>query len=86
MTTQIIIRIDPHKREQLKKLSKAEGKATSEVIRELIDNFIKDHDMDGYIDDLWKRTGTLLTKKGLSLKDVNRVIKESRIAQRAGRR
>ncbi len=86
MTTQMIIRIDPRKREQLKKLSKAEGKATSEVVRGLIDNFIKERDMSGYIDDLWKRTGTIMAKKGRSFKDVGRVIKESRKAHHAGRR
>jgi predicted DNA-binding protein len=86
MTTQMIVRIDPKKREQLTRLSRAEGKATSELVRELIDNFIREHDIGGYIDDLWQRTGSIMTKKGRSVKDIARVIKESRKAIGASRR
>jgi predicted DNA-binding protein len=86
MTSQLIIRIDSRKREQLKRLSKAEGKASSEVVRELIDNFIKDHDMSGYVDDLWKRTNAVMAKNGRSLKDVDKFIVESRKTRYAGRR
>jgi|WetSurMetagenome_2_1015567.scaffolds.fasta_scaffold93816_2 hypothetical protein len=86
MTTQMIVRIDPKKREQLTRLSRAEGKATSELVRELIDNFIREHDISGYIDDLWQRTGSIMTKKGRSIKDIARVIKESRKAIGANRR
>jgi hypothetical protein len=86
MTTQMIVRIDPKKREQLTRLSRAEGKATSELVRELIDNFIREHDIGGYIDDLWQRTGSIMTKKGRSVKDIARMIKESRKAIGASRR
>jgi hypothetical protein len=86
MTAQMIVRIDPKKREQLTRLSRAEGKATSELVRELIDNFIREHDIGGYIDDLWQRTGDIMTKKGRSEKDIARVIKESRKGMRASHR
>lgn len=80
MSSQMIIRIDPAKRKKLNNLSRAEGKTTSEVIRELIDNFIREHDISGYIDNLWDRIGITFKKKGYSQKDIKRFIKESRTA------
>ena len=78
MTTQLVIRIDPEKREKLNRISKAEGKTTSQVIRGIIDDYIKEHDISGYIDDLWQRIGNSMTDKGYSKKDINFFIKESR--------
>ncbi|MGA1869909.1 MAG: ribbon-helix-helix protein, CopG family [bacterium] len=53
MSTQLVIRIDPEKREKLNRISKAEGKTTSQVIREMIDNFISEHDIGGYREKLY---------------------------------
>jgi predicted DNA-binding protein len=78
MTTQMLIRIDSRKRKTLDKLSKSEGKTTSEVVRELIDTFITEHDLSGYIDGLWNRIGQTLKRKGYSEADIPRLIKESR--------
>ena len=80
MPSQMIIRIDPAKRKKLNTLSKSLGKTTSEVIRELIDTFIKDHDISGYIDNLWERVGICLQKNDYSQKDISRLIKDSRKA------
>jgi predicted DNA-binding protein len=80
MTTQIIVRLDERRRQELNRLSRAEGKATSQVVRELIDGFIMEHDISGYIDGLWERIGDSLSRKGYSRKDVPRVIRESRKA------
>jgi len=78
MISQMIIRIDEQRRKKLNQLSRAEGKATSQVIRELIDEFIKEHDLSGYIDDLWARIGKTLTRQGYSIDDIPRIIRESR--------
>jgi predicted DNA-binding protein len=80
MTTQMLVRIDAKKREALDRLSKSEGKTTSEVVRELIDTFITDHDLSGYINGLWNRIGHSLKRKGYSEADIPRLIKESRKA------
>ncbi|MBD3391495.1 MAG: CopG family transcriptional regulator [Chitinivibrionales bacterium] len=80
MTTQMIIRLDQRQREELNRLSRAEGKATSQVVRELIDNFIKERDISGYIDGLWARIGNTLSDKGYTSKDVQRFVRESRKA------
>lgn len=80
MTTQMLVRIDSRKRKTLDKLSKSEGKTTSEVVRELIDAFISEHDLSGYIDGLWNRIGQTLKRRGYSEADIPRLIKESRRA------
>jgi metal-responsive CopG/Arc/MetJ family transcriptional regulator len=82
MTMQMLIRIDEQKRKALDRLSKSEGKTTSEVVRELIDTFITQHDASGYIDGLWSRIGQALKRKGYSESDIPKLIKESRMAAR----
>lgn len=80
MTTQMVIRLEEHQRDKLNQLSRAEGKATSQVVRELIDTFIKEHDVGGYIDDLWSRIGHTISKNGHTADDIPRMIRESRKA------
>jgi hypothetical protein len=82
MTMQMLIRIDEQKRKALDRLSKSEGKTTSEVVRELIDTFITQHDLSGYIDGLWGRIGQTLKRKGYSEANIPKVIKDSRKAAR----
>lgn len=78
MTTQMIIRIDPELKEKLSKIARMEGKATSEVIRELIKTYIKERDIETYIDDLWNRVGKKLRSKGTKLEEVEKAIAEVR--------
>jgi hypothetical protein len=74
----MLIRIEAGKRDKLQQLCMAEGKSTSQVVRELIDGFIKEKDMASHIDSLWTRVGKIMTKKGYSSKDINRIIKQVR--------
>lgn len=78
MTTQMIIRIDPQIKERLNKLAKVEGKTTSQMVRELIEGYIKERDIGTYIDDLWDRIGGKLRSRGVKLRDIERAIKEAR--------
>lgn len=82
MTTQMLVRIDPEKRRMLNRLSRAEGKTTSEVVRTLIDSFIEKRDISRHIDGLWDRIGTAMRRGRYALKDINRVIAETRRAPR----
>ena len=82
MTTQMLIRIDAKKRKTLDQLSKSEGKTTSDVVRDLIDTFIIEHDLSGYIDGLWNRIGQSLKRKGHQEAAIPRFIKEARKAAR----
>lgn len=82
MSTQMIIRIDDDVKNRLSKLARIEGKTTSDIVRGLIGEYIKEHDIGAYIDDLWNRTGRKLKSKGVTPKTINKVIKASRKEQR----
>jgi len=83
MSNQLIIRIDENAKQKLTKLAKAEGKTNSQVVRELINIYITERDISGYIDDLWERTGKKLKRKGIKPSDVNKVIRDVRAAKNA---
>ncbi len=78
MTTQMIVRIDPKLKTKVSSLAKAEGKRVSEVVRELLEDYVKDRDIGSYVDNLWSRIGGKIASRGLTLKDAARVIKEVR--------
>ncbi len=81
MSTQMIVRIDPELKTKVNKLAKAEGKSISEVVRELLEDYVKDRDIGLYIDDLWRRISTKLTSRGFGPKDIKRVIQEVRTSK-----
>jgi predicted DNA-binding protein len=78
MTTQMIVRIDPKLKTKVNNLAKSEGKRVSEVVRELLEDYVRDRDVASYVDDLWTRVGGKLASRGLTLKDIPRAIKEVR--------
>ena len=78
MTNQMIIRIKPDVKDKLNKLARVEGKTTSQMVRELIEEYIKERDIGAYIDDLWDRIGRKLSSRGVKLKDIKTAIKEAR--------
>ncbi len=78
MATQMIIRMDPELKNRLNKLARVEGKTTSQMVRELIGDYIREKDIGTYIDNLWDRIGGKLRVKGITQGDINRAIKESR--------
>ena len=82
MSDQLIVRLDREAKNRLSRLSKAEGKSTSQVLRELIDQYIREHDLAGYIDDLWGRIEKKAKAKGLGPKDVQKAIREARAARK----
>jgi len=78
MSTQMIVRIDPELKIKVNNLAKNEGKSISEVVRELLEDYVKDRDIGLYIDDLWKRIGAKLESRGFGPKDIKSVIQEVR--------
>ena len=78
MSKQMLIRIDAALKEKLAKLSKAEGKNSSQVVRELIESYICERDISGYIDGLWNRIGKRLESQRVKPADIRRAIKKSR--------
>ncbi len=78
MTTQMIVRINPELKNKVNSLAKAEGKSVSEVVRELLEDYVKNRDIGLYIDDLWHRIGEKLVNRKVGPKDVQRAIREAR--------
>ncbi len=81
MSTQMIIRIDPEAKDRLNKLARVEGKTTSQMVRELIEDYIKERDISAYIDNLWNRIGGKLRARGVKPADIRRAVKETRRKQ-----
>ena len=75
MATQMIVRVNPELKNKVNNLAKAEGKNISEVVRELLEDYVRDHDIGFYIDDLWERVGVKLKSRGHDPKDIQRVIR-----------
>jgi predicted CopG family antitoxin len=78
----MIIRIDDEVKNRLNKLARIEGKTMSEMVRELIEEYIKERDIGGYIDDLWNRTGKKLKAKGVTPGTIQKAIRAARDKQR----
>ena len=78
MTTQLMVRIDPKIKDRIEKLARLEGKTTSQMVRDLIEEHLKERDIGAYIDDLWDRIGTQLKSKGLKQADIDRAIRATR--------
>ena len=78
MTTQMIVRINPELKNKVNSLAKAEGKSVSEVVRELLEDYVKNRDIGLYIDDLWRRIGDKLVSRKVGPKDIQRAIQEAR--------
>lgn len=78
MSTQMIVRIDTDLKAKVNKFAKVEGKSVSEVVRELLEEYVKSRDIESYIDDLWERIGGKFTSSGIGPKDVERVIRDVR--------
>ena len=78
MRTQMIVRIDPELKAKVNHFAKVEGKSVSEVVRELIEEYVKNRDIDSYIGNLWNRIGGKLTSGGFAPKDVKGIIRDVR--------
>ena len=78
MTTQMIVRIDPNLKAKVNNFAKVEGKSVSEVVRELLEEYVKNRDINSYIDNLWNRVGDKLASRGIGAQDVESVIRDAR--------
>ncbi len=78
MNQQMIVRVDPDLKARANTFAKAEGKSLSEVVRELLEDYVRNRDIGAYVDDLWGRIGDQLASKGVGPKDIKRAILEVR--------
>jgi len=74
----MIIRIDPVLKSRVENCARAEGKNVSLVVRELLQDYVINRDISGYIDDLWNRIGNKIKKQGVSAGDINELIEQIR--------
>ena len=75
---QMIVRIDSELKTKVNKIAKAEGKSISEVVRELLEEYVKNRDIGLYIDDLWQRFGRKLTSRGIGPQEIQHTIQKVR--------
>jgi predicted DNA-binding protein len=77
----MIVRIDPEIKKRLSRLARVEGKTTSQMVRELIEDYIKERDISTYVDDLWDRIGGKLKSKGVKPSDIDKAVRAARKKQ-----
>ena len=78
MATQMIVRLDPELKAKVNNFAKVEGKSVSEVVRELLEEYVKSREINSYIENLWERIGGKLASSGIGPKDVKRIIRDVR--------
>jgi predicted DNA-binding protein len=78
MSTQMVIRLESELKDKVDRLARKEGKATSTVVRGLIEDYVRDHDIEGYIDNLWERIGKKVDSQGITSRDIQKAIKSTR--------
>ena len=74
----MIVRINPELKNKVNNLAKAEGKSVSEVVRELLEDYVKNRDIGLYIDDLWQRIGDKLISRKVGPQEIQRAIQKVR--------
>lgn len=64
MVSQLVIRIDDELKQKVTQFAMAEGKNASQVVREMLEQYVTDRDISAYVDSLWQRIGNRLVEKG----------------------
>ncbi len=78
MSTQLIVRIEPELKQKVSSLAKNEGKTTSEIVRELLEDYVRDRDVGAFVDSLWGRIGQKLTLREIGPDQIQQAIKDAR--------
>ena len=82
MAVQMLIRISSDTKDSLTKIARNEGKSTSQVVREIIEEYIQNRDIGIYVDNLWSRIGNKLKSKGIEQKDITEMVRQARETKR----
>jgi predicted DNA-binding protein len=78
MVSQILVRVDKELKDKFQRLSRMEQKSVNKKVRELMEEYVKDHNMEAAMRSLWDGIGQSLRKKGYKASDVNKMVKEVR--------
>lgn len=74
-----ISEIDQHN--TLKRLTGIERKSVNEKVRELMEEYVREHSMEPAMKDLWDEIGRSMKKKGYNAPDVEKTIRKARSAK-----
>jgi predicted DNA-binding protein len=78
MSTQMIVRVEPELKDKVNRFARAEGKTTSEVVRELLVEYISSRDISAHVDGLWARIRAKLKTQGITADRISETIQEVR--------
>jgi predicted DNA-binding protein len=78
MAEHLSIRLDPELKRKLARLATREGKTATQVVRDLIEDYVKKRDVASHIDALWERVGQRLKSTGVGARDVAGAVREAR--------
>ena len=82
MAVQMNVRVDPTTKQKLGRLAQAEGKSTSQLMRDALDGYLRDHDPEAHIEDLWVRIRQSIEARGNGPEGVEEAIAEVRQSRR----
>ena len=78
MVSPVLIRVDKGLKDKFQRLSRIEQKSINAKVRELMEEYVKEHDMEAAMRSLWDEIGQSLKKKGYKRSDVSKMIKDVR--------
>jgi hypothetical protein len=81
MTSQILVRLDKELKDKFQRLSGIERKSVNEKVRELMEEYVREHSMEATMKSLWDEMGRSMKKKGYKESDVAKIIKKVRSAK-----
>jgi hypothetical protein len=78
MTSQILVRVDKDTKEKFQRLSRFEHKSVNEKLRELMKEYVEEHNIERAMKGLWNEIGGSLKKRGYKVSDVEKTIRKVR--------
>jgi uncharacterized membrane protein YvbJ len=78
MTSQILVRVDKETKDKFQRLSRFEHKSVNEKLRELMKEYVEEHNIEIAMKGLWSEIGSSLKEKGYKVSDVEKTIRKVR--------
>ncbi|MFH1995181.1 MAG: hypothetical protein ABIJ24_05770 [Nitrospinota bacterium] len=78
MASQILVRVDNELKEKFQRVSGIERKSVNEKLRELMEEYVRDHSMESAMKNLWDDIGRSMKKKKYKESDVEKMIRKVR--------
>ena len=82
MSNQLIVKMDKELKDQFQELARREGRNISEIVRNLVKDYIQERDMSAYIDQLWMKIGDEMRAKDVTPDCIVQAIRDTRAAQK----